>query len=157
MSSPLGAKAASIVLITDWPEAAIRPLILESQLEGIRFMTRLGHDWQSRANRFSGEGEAFFGVYQGERLMAVGGINRESERCGRLRRFYVRREARRTGIGRTLLGHILAFAAVHYDRVTLWTDSEAADRFYVATGFVRTPGVKGHTHAIEVGSARPPR
>jgi len=120
----------SINQLTDWPGAAIQPLIVESQQDGIRFLTRLSHDWQSRTNRFSGAGEAFFGVYDGDELVAVGGINRESTNCGRLRRFYVLRDQRRRGIGRMLLKHILTFAAAHYQEVSLWTDSPEADRFY---------------------------
>jgi GNAT superfamily N-acetyltransferase len=137
----------SIVRITEWPAAAIQPLIAESQRENIRFLTRLGHDWKSRANRFAAEGEAFFGIYEGKTLIAVGGINRESPDCGRLRRFYVRRDRRRTGVGRLLLEHLLGFAATHYARVNLWTDSEAADRFYLAMGFARVDSFAGATHS----------
>ena len=84
------------------------------------------------------------------RLRAVGGINRESEECGRLRRFYVEKEARRSGVGRLLVGHLLRFAAQHYRRVVLRTDTQAADRFYVSLGFTRLPLSDGSTHMIEI-------
>jgi len=140
----------SIVQITEWPSAAIEPLLCESEEEGFRFLRRLSDEWQSGANRFSGNGEAFFGVVAGEQLLAVGGINREADDCGRLRRFYVMRQERRKGIGRQLVLHILRFASLHYARLCLRTDTEAADRFYTAMGFSRLPSHDGPTHIIDL-------
>jgi len=93
----------SIVQVHEWPAAAIEELLAESKREGFRFVRRAQDEWRTGANRFAQEGEALFGVFAGERLVAIGGINRESGRCGRLRRFYVRREGRRQGIGRQLV------------------------------------------------------
>jgi GNAT superfamily N-acetyltransferase len=140
----------SIVQIREWPAAAIEGLLAESQQEGFRFVRRAKEEWLSGANTFSKEGEALFAVYEGERLLAIGGINRESARQGRLRRFYVRRQERRRGIGRQLVRRLLAFASRHYSRVSLRCDTEAADRFYRAVGFNRTNSVPDATHVIEL-------
>ncbi len=138
----------TIVQIRQWPAAAIEEFLAESEQEGFRFVRRAQEEWLSGANTFSKEGEALFGVFAGERLLAMGGINRESARHGRLRRFYVRREERRRGIGRQLAQHLLAFASRHYSRVGLRCDTDAADRFYRAVGFSRTSSDAGFTHVI---------
>ena len=140
----------SIVQITEWPADALEALVHESEVEGFRFLTRLRDEWRSGANRFSNTGEAFFGVIEDKRLLAVGGLNRESDDCGRLRRFYVRKEARRRGLGRFLAQHTLRFAAEHYSRVVLRTDTERADQFYIALRFTRLPPDEEATHLIEI-------
>jgi len=101
-------------------------------------------------NTFSKEGEALFAVFEKERILAMGGINHESARTGRLRRFYVCREERRKGIGRQLVQHVLAFASPNYSRVGLRCDTDAADRFYRAVGFRRTHSDPRVTHLIEL-------
>ena len=140
----------AIIQISEWPAAAIAELLAESEQEGFRFVRRAQDEWLSGANRFAKEGEALFGVFEGEHLVAIGGINRESGRCGRLRRFYVRRDGRRKGIGRQLAHHVLAFARRHYSRVELRCDTEAADRFYRALGLSRTTAAADVTHAMEL-------
>ena len=145
-----GIDMPAIILICEWPAAAIAELLAESESEGFRFVRRAQDEWLSGANRFANEGEALFGVFEGERLVAIGGINCGSERCGRLRRFYVRRDGRRKGIGRQLVHHVLAFARRHYSRVELRCDTEAADRFYRALGFSRTTAAADVAHAMEL-------
>ncbi len=140
----------SIVQITDLPIEGFEALVRESEDEGFRFLKRLRDEWRSDTNRFSKASEAFFGVMEDRTLLAVGGLNRESDRCGRLRRFYVTKNGRRRGVGRFLAQHILRFAAEHYSSVVLKTDTEVADRFYIALGFTRLPQGGGTTHIIEM-------
>jgi GNAT superfamily N-acetyltransferase len=144
----------SIVQIFEWPTTAIEGLLAESEQEGFRFVRRAKEEWLSGANTFSKEGEALFAVFDEERLFAIGGINRESEGSGRLRRFYVRREARGKGIARQLVQHVLVFASRHYSRITLRCDTEAADRFYRAVGFRRTNSGPGVTHIIDAQTVK---
>lgn len=139
-----------IVQIHEWPAAAIEGLLAESEQDGFHFVRRAKEEWLSGANTFSKEGEALFAVFEKERLLAIGGINHESARNGRLRRFYVRRAERRRGIGRQLVEHVLAFASRNYLRVGLRCDTDAADRFYCAVGFSRTYSDPGVTHVIEL-------
>ncbi len=139
-----------IVQIHEWPAAAIEGLLAESEQDGFHFVRRAKEEWLSGANTFSKDGEALFAVFEKERLLAIGGINHESARNGRLRRFYVRREERRRGIGRQLVQHVLAFARRNYSRVGLRCDTDAADRFYRAVGFSRTYSDPGVTHVIEL-------
>jgi len=140
----------SIVQIRKWPTAAIEGLLAESEQEGFGFVRRAQEEWLSGVNAFSKEGEALFAVFEEARLLAIGGINRQSQRQGRLRRFYVRRQERRRGIGRQLVQHVLAFASRYYSRVGLRCNTDAADRFYLAVGFSRTDSDPGVTHVIEM-------
>ena len=126
------------------------PLLQESEREGFRFLRRLRDDWISGVNRFTLTGEALFGAFEEEYLVAVGGINRQTDGCGRLRRFYVLKDYRRRGVGRLLVRHLLDFASLHYSRVVLHTDTEAAERFYLAVGFIRLAASADPTHFIEL-------
>jgi GNAT superfamily N-acetyltransferase len=143
----------SIVDIRQWPGPALEGLVAESETEGFRFLRRLQEEWHSGANRFAREGEVLCATFEGGRLVAIGGLNRVTARGGRLRRFYVARAARRQGIGRELVRHLLALAARHYERVELRTDTAAADRFYCAMGFSKLPPTGDATHAIDLGRA----
>jgi len=140
----------AILQISTWPEHKMIPLLEESEREGFRFLHRLRDDWISGLNRFTLNGEALFGAFEEEHLVAVGGINRQTDGCGRLRRFYVLKDYRRRGIGRLLVRHLLNFASFHFSRVVLHTDTEAADRFYVAVGFVRLAARANQTHFINL-------
>ncbi len=140
----------SIVQIYDWPTAVVEEMLVESEQEGFRFVRRAQEEWQSGANRFSKVGEALFAVFEAERLLAIGGVNRESDRCGRLRRFYVRREERRRGVGRQLVQHVVAFSRRHYSCVALRCDTDAGDRFYRALGFTRSVTNTSITHSIDL-------
>lgn len=139
-----------IVQLHEWPAAAIEGLLAESEQDGFHFVRRAKEEWLSGTNTFSKEGEALFAVFEEERLLGIGGINRESASHGRLRRFYVRRGERRRGIGRKLVEHVLAFAGRYYSRVCLRCATDAADRFYRAMGFGRTDAEPGVTHVIEL-------
>lgn len=139
-----------IVRLHELPLDQLPTLIDESQEDGFWFLQRLRDEWVSGANRFEGIGEALFACFAGPTLVGVGGINRQTSTCGRLRRFYVRRDWRRKGIGRALVGRILSFAALHYAEVVLHTESASADVFYRVLGFSRVPDSNNPTHRIPI-------
>jgi len=131
----------------------IEPILTASQREGFRFVVRLCEEWASGVNRFEGPGEALFGVFVGEDLVGIGGLNRQPGGMGRLRRFYILPSYRRQGWGRRLLRHILTHAADHFRCVVLRTDTDSADQFYRACGFARAQDAGDATHRIELASA----
>jgi len=136
--------------ITELNMAEVESMVTESQLEGFRFLCRLREDWLSGANRFSKPGEALFGLFDSGALVGMGGVNRQDDRTGRLRRFYVLPAHRRKGNGRWLLQHILRHAANHFRVVVLHTTTETGDCFYCACGFARIPNSVDPTHRIEL-------
>jgi N-acetylglutamate synthase-like GNAT family acetyltransferase len=133
--------------------AQIEPIVSESQREGFGFLVRLRDERMSGANRFSMPGETLFGVFISGYLVGVGGINRQNDCTGRLRRFYILPSNRRRGYGRSLLHHILSHAVTHFRFVVLHTTTESGDRFYRACGFMRIPDSSDPTHRIELPEA----
>ena len=144
-----------IARLTALDVAQIEPIVCESQREGFGFLVRLRDEWMSGANRFSKSGEALFGVFVSGNLVGVGGINRQDDRTGRLRRFYILPAHRRRGYGRRLLHHILKHAAKHFRSVVLHTTTESGDCFYRACGFMGIPDSSDPTHRVELPEAEP--
>jgi GNAT superfamily N-acetyltransferase len=136
--------------ITRLDPSRIEPLVSASQREGFRFLARLCEEWENGTNRFDQVGEGLFGLVTDDGLIGIGGLNRQDESTGRLRRFYIMPSQRRRGSGRRLLRHILEEAARHYHWIVLRTDTEAADRFYRACGFAQIEGSENPTHKLDL-------
>jgi GNAT superfamily N-acetyltransferase len=137
--------------ITTLERSRMEPLVLASQREGFRFLTRLCEEWQNGANRFDQAGEGLFGLATDDGLIGIGGLNRIDESTGRLRRFYIMPSQRRHGWGRRLLRHIVEKAAQHYRWIVLRTDTDTGDRFYRACGFTLLGKSEDPTHRLELG------
>lgn len=120
----------------------LNKLVNESKEDGSCFLTRLVNDYKNGTNTFNKHGEALYGVFD-ERgvLVAIGGLNIDpfsSEQIiGRIRRFYVCREYRRTGIGSILLTNIIKDAKNYYHILVLYTDTNQGDQFYKSHGFLK--------------------
>ena len=132
----------------------IRSLAQAAQAEGYRFLNRLVQDLESGENRFDKSGEALFGVYESNELIAVGGLNVDpysvDKRVGRVRRVYVKPSHRRRGVGALLLKAIVEQAKGRFDTLHLRTDTEAASAFYCSLGFQNEPLGKNHTHYLRL-------
>jgi GNAT superfamily N-acetyltransferase len=140
--------------LTTLDRGQLEPLVDASHREGFQFLVRLRDDWASGANRFERPGEGLFGLFAAGQLVGIGGINRQDESTGRLRRFYILPSHRRRGWGSRLLRHILNHAARHFRRVVLRTTTPAADCFYRAGGFVRIADAPEATHRTELPGRR---
>ncbi|MBU8691024.1 GNAT family N-acetyltransferase [Priestia megaterium] len=130
-------------------------LITESKKEGFLFLERLANDYKNGTNTFSRPGECLYGVFnQEDILIAIGGINKDpfstNKQIGRLRRFYVSKDYRRKGIGRSLVTRILKDASEHYERIVLYTDTEHADMFYSSLGFIKDNSFSKSTHSLNL-------
>ncbi|MGP1909609.1 GNAT family N-acetyltransferase [Metabacillus sp. JX24] len=132
----------------------ITPLLEESKSEGFRLVERLVHDFQTGKNKFSLPGEALFGVFHHDTLIAVGGLNRDpydqDKRTCRIRRFYVGKEYRRKGAGTLLLKTLLREAAPNFSAAVLRTDTKEAARFYERAGFSKIQSDHA-THGLTLG------
>lgn len=130
-------------------------LMEESEADGFHFLTRMQGEWWSGANRFSLPGEALFEARKGGRLAGICGLNLDpyagDVAVGRLRRMYVSKDARRSGVGTALVSAAIAHARGRFKMVRLRTDSGDAAAFYAACGFRRTDGAGRSTHEIAVG------
>lgn len=127
----------------------------EAAEEGFDFMDRLAAEWRSDANRFAGRGEILLGVFHTAHLVAVGGLNRDPyanyDQVGRLRHLYVRKSARRTGVGSALVHQLLSHAKGNFKSVRLRTETLEAAAFYVELGFLAVEDQTA-THVIRIGT-----
>lgn len=146
--------AIEVKRISDLKEVDVTKLIQESEKEGYRFVSRLASEYEDGTNRFSEQGEALYGVWEGQELVAIGGLNRNTtgpeEHSARLHRFYILPEHRRKGIGSELCKTISSNAKGQFQEITTRTESAKADAFYRANGFTfdeRSPDV---THVLNL-------
>ena len=127
-------------------------LAADARADGQKLLEVLREDWASGAIRFDGPGEALFAAFAGEALLGLGGLTRDpylkAEEAGRVRRLYVRRAARRHGVGRALLGAAAAGAAeAGWPRLRVRAPA-AAFAFYESCGFLRAVGEAAATHVL---------
>ncbi|MXP64401.1 GNAT family N-acetyltransferase [Roseomonas sp. M0104] len=137
----------------------IEALRAEAVAEGFRFMDRLVMDWHAGTNRFDGAGEVLLGAFDGDTLLAVGGLNRDpyasEEGVGRLRHLYVARAVRRRGIASLLVAQLLRRAQDTFRIVRLRTETGEAARFYARQGFARAKG-EAASHVLVLAQRRKP-
>ncbi|MFJ7972660.1 GNAT family N-acetyltransferase [Psychrobacillus sp. NPDC096389] len=144
--------AIEVRKISDLNDVDVSKLIQESEKEGYRFVSRLATEYEDGTNRFSEQGEALFGAWDGEELVAIGGINRNSKSkdAARLQRAYTLPNYRRKGIGSELFNAIFVHAREQFNEITTKTESAKADAFYRANGFQfdeRSPDVT-HVYSL---------
>jgi GNAT superfamily N-acetyltransferase len=122
----------------------------ESREQGFEFLDRLVLEYNSGINKFQRPGEALFGIYRDQQLIAIGGLNRdpylEDSDIGRVRHVYVLLAWRNQGIGKRLVQNIIEQAKGHFRLLTLRTFSDQASGFYGAIGFQTRPKVNNATH-----------
>jgi GNAT superfamily N-acetyltransferase len=138
--------APELQLVTKNLPAGFDALRAEARAEGYLFVERLAADWEARAIRFDHDGEALLAARVGGVLAGIGGLTREPVLSGalRMRRFYVRPQFRRTGIGRKLATALLERARSATGAVSV-NAAPASVLFWESLGF--TPDRRdGHTH-----------
>ena len=131
----------------------LAPLLRESTHE---FMSRLVTEFENGANRFDRPGEALFGAFAGpvadSTMIGICGLNLDpylkDGHTGRVRHLYVLADWRRAGVGRQLVGVVIAEARQHFDQLTLWTNDAAP--FYRALGFVEDDTISKATHHMKL-------
>ncbi len=125
-------------------------LVQESKDEGFNFLLKLINEYENEINTFNKTVECLYGIFQGEKLIGIGGLNvdpyTENNKIGRLRRFYISKDYRRTGLGNLLLNRLLSHAEKYFQIVVLHTDTKQGNAFYLANGFVRGNMYKGSSH-----------
>lgn len=125
-------------------------LVQESKEEGFKFLKKLINEYENELNTFNKSGECLYGIFQGEKLIGIGGLNAdpytENNKVGRLRRFYIAKDYRRIGLGKLLLNKLLSHAEKYFKVVVLHTDTKQGDVFYTANGFVKREVYKRSSH-----------
>jgi GNAT superfamily N-acetyltransferase len=148
----------TIISLDELPLDDLQPLLAESQEQGFEFVDRLAAEYVAGINQFQRPGEVLFGVYWGQQLIAIGGLNRDpysqEEDVGRVRHVYVLSAWRNQGIGKQLVERIIGEARPHFRILTLRTFSQQAAYFYEALGFRTAPGIDNATHHVVVDNQR---
>jgi GNAT superfamily N-acetyltransferase len=134
--------------------AGLDPLIVESEADGFRFLHRIPREVAADADYLDSARTVVFGVFDGPRLIAVGGLTPdpyvEDDTVGRVRHVYVARAWRRQGVGRLLLQALTTRARSIYVRLRLRADTAAAGVFYEALEFQPIAEDQA-THALTLG------
>jgi GNAT superfamily N-acetyltransferase len=132
------AKIAAIQKLTELPKD-FSALEAEATREGFRFLEKLRTEWESGRNCFNQPGEVVFGVFAGEKLIAIGGLNIDTfvneAFVGRIRHLYTSKEYRRKGLGTTLIQKLIEHGTKTFKTIRLRTDTTAAAKFYEGMGF----------------------
>ncbi|MFJ7762638.1 GNAT family N-acetyltransferase [Bacillus toyonensis] len=132
----------------------ISHLVQDSKEGGFNFLIKLINEYENKINVFNKTGEYLYGIFQGEKLIGIGGLNEdpytENNKIGRVRRFYIAKEYRRKGLGRLLLVRILSDAKKYFNIVVLNTDTEQGDKFYTSGGFVKGKKYVGARHYLNL-------
>ncbi|PGH80628.1 GNAT family N-acetyltransferase [Bacillus thuringiensis] len=125
-------------------------LVQDSEEEGFNFLIRLISEYKNEINTFNKTGECLYGIFQGDMLIGVGGLNEDpytkDNKIGRLRRFYISKDFRRIGLGNLLLNQLLCHAEKYFEVIVLHADTKQGDAFYTANGFVKEGLYKGSSH-----------
>jgi GNAT superfamily N-acetyltransferase len=126
-------------------------LLADSLADGWRLLQVFWEDWQAGRLRFEGPGESLFACHAGDRLLAVCGCSHDpyarSPGTGRVRRLYVRREARGHGLGRALLRAVAEAAIPEFSMLHVRAPASAW-AFYQRCGFLRAVGEPSATHRL---------
>jgi GNAT superfamily N-acetyltransferase len=145
-------KNIEIIRLGKLPMDDLQPLVEESHDQGFEFLNRLVAEYASGINRFDKPGEALFGVYCDDNLIAVGGLNQDpylsESDIARVRHVYVLLAWRNQGIGKQLMQAIIGEAKGRFRLLTLRTFSAEADGFYRAIGFQTKPEIQAATHHL---------
>jgi GNAT superfamily N-acetyltransferase len=128
--------------------AGFEALRAAAQAEGYRHIDRLAAEWVAGTTRFAGPGEALLMARMGGELAAIGGITIDPHwpDALRMRRFYVRKPFRRSGIGRLLAENLLDHAG-RLGRPVVVNAAAGSEGFWEALGFLAAAG-NGHTHVL---------
>lgn len=120
----------------------IHQLAQEAKREGFELVERLIDEYISGKNCFNLPGEFLLMAYEGEKLIACGGLNLQwneqqvENRIGRVRRFYVRPEYRKHGVGKKLLQYLEKKAITNFSALCLHTSTTLAAHFYQKMNYV---------------------
>ena len=129
-------------------------LVQESKEEGFNFLKKLINEYENKLNTFNKTGECLYGIFQGEKLIGIGGLNEDpytiNNKIGRIRRFYIAKKYRRKGLGRLLLARIINDAKKHFNIVVLNTDTVQGDKFYTSSGFLKGTKYMGVSYYLNL-------
>ena len=136
----------------------IQNLVVASKKEGFHMVQRLVDEFQQGSNKFERQGEFLLVAFDGEKLVACGGLNiqfsedeetnksQSNRKIGRVRRFYVLPEYRRRGVAKRLLQELEKRAKPQFSALCLDTDIANAVQFYTKQNYVFVANHPNYNH-----------
>lgn len=108
--------------------------------EGFDNIETLWHQWHEEGIRFSRPGEMLVAAFVGEDFVGIGGITEDFLDASwlRMRRFYVRPQFRRQGVGKAIADYLISRALPLQRPIVLYTDTARAATFWQTVGFIPT-------------------
>ena len=143
-------------VVTELP-AGFDVLRAEARSEKYANLDRLAEQWNANTVRFNRESETLLAARIDDALAGIGGLTIDPVQSGalRMRRFYVGKSFRRTGVGRAIAENLLARAHASGRLVTV-NAASGSEPFWEAMGFV--PELRdGHTHVLSYAANSSPR
>lgn len=138
--------------ITELPPEFDR-LRAEAHAEGFGHIETLWQQWHEDGRRFDRPGEMLVVALSGGTLAGIGGITEDfvDPAWLRMRRFYVRPQYRRLGVGKAVAEHLLERALPLNRQIVLYTETPEGAAFWQALGFVPVER-ENTTHALAAQS-----
>ena len=147
-----------LIEITDGNIGGLHFLSEEAKRGGYHFLQRTIDDWYSGANKFDKPGEKLWGLFIGEGLIGVGGLNIDpyshTPKVGRVRHLYVLEAQRREGCATLIMKKIMEEASYNFTLLRLFTDDAGASAFYKRLGFQKTGEYKSSHFIMLPGHTR---
>jgi len=135
--------------IPDLSPSDISFLLNDSILDGHNHIQRLVDDYVTGKNRFMKPGESLFIALLGNKIVGICGLNQYpyyNPTYGRIRRLYVLKTYRQSGIGRMLVEAVIRQANGKFEKLILRTDNPVASKFYESLGFKVATDILNATH-----------
>lgn len=143
----------TVIREIELPTPGIEQLRSDALGEGYNFVETLIGECSMGTNRYDQPGETLLGCFDGDALVAVGGLNVDpfanDRDVGRVRRVYVRPAWRNRGIGRALVTALVERARGNFRCVRLRAENPDARRLYERMGFEPTTEPEA-THAMNL-------
>ena len=135
--------------------AQFSDLRADARAEGFNHIEALWQQWHEEDRRFDRPGEMLVAAFAGQDLAGIGGITEDfiDPSWLRMRRFYVRPNFRRQGVGKAIAEYVLGRALPLNRQIVLYTETPAGAAFWSATGFVPIEREKT-THAMPARSSK---
>ena len=122
---------------------AIKEIVDESVVNGIKFEQRMWDEWHSGQNCFTKKGEKLIGLFHNGECFAVGGIQVDpyitdnDGSIGRVRNIYVKEGFRKQGFPKIILDLLMSHGKNYFKTIGLSTTNPIAKSMYESYGFVK--------------------
>ncbi len=127
---------------------SLLPLNEEALVDGWNLVDRTIKEWKLGDHKFDKKGEKLWGLFVGDKCIAIGGIDIDrylegnDGSVGRVRHIYVAKEYRGQGLSKIIMNLIIEHAKKYFKLLRLSTSNPIACHLYDSLGFQKVEGYK---------------